>query len=78
MDVGTQAGGRALVHVVAALLPADRLFVQPWAEWDAGHLGIGALQIGSWQGKRRQERGMLKSMPSSGRRQTQVLSWLAT
>lgn len=78
MDVGTQVGGRALVHVVAALFPADRLFVQPRAEWDAGHLGIGALQIGSWQGRRRQKREMLKSMPSIGRRQTQVIPWLAT
>lgn len=47
MDVRAQADGVALVqHVVAALLPADHL-VQPRAEWDTGHLGIGALQVGS-------------------------------
>lgn len=63
--VRAQAGGGALVqHVVAALFPADRLLVQPRAEWDAGHLGIGALQVGSWQGRRRQEREMHESMPS--------------
>lgn len=68
MDVRAWAGGGALVqHVVAALLPADHLLVQPWAEWDAGHLGIGALQIGSWRGRRRQEREMFENTPSLGR-----------
>lgn len=68
MDVGAQAGGGAWVqHILAALLPTNHLLVQPRTEWDAGHLGIGALQVGSWQGRRRQERGMLQSKPSLGR-----------
>lgn len=50
VDVGAQAGGGALLQlIVATLLPADRLLVQPRAEWDARHLGVRALQIGSWQ-----------------------------
>lgn len=64
MEVRARAGGDALVqHILAALLPADRLLVQSWAEWDAGDLGIGALQVGSWRG-RRQERGMFGHMRS--------------
>lgn len=64
MEVRARAGGGALIqHILAALLPADRLPVQSWAEWDAGDLGIGALQVGSWRG-RRQERGMFGHMRS--------------
>lgn len=67
MDVRAQADGVALVqHIVAALLPADHL-VQPCAEWDAGHLGVGALQVGSCWRRRGQERGMLENTPSLGR-----------
>lgn len=44
MNVRAQVGRGALVqHVLAALLPAYHLLVQPRAEWDAGHLGVGAL-----------------------------------
>lgn len=57
--VGAQAtGGALLQHVVAALLPADRLLVQPRAERDARHLGVRALQVGSWQWWKRQEGGV--------------------
>lgn len=49
VDVGAQAAGALFQHVVAALLPADRLLVQPRAERDARHLGVRALQVGSWQ-----------------------------
>lgn len=53
-DVRAQAGRGAWVqHVVAALLPMDHL-VQPRTERDAGHLRVGALQVGSWQGRRKQ------------------------
>lgn len=45
MDVRARVGGGALV-------PTYHLLVQPWAEWDAGHLGVGALQVGSWRGRR--------------------------
>ena len=60
-------GGTQLQHIVAALLLADRILVQPRAEWDARHLGIGALQVGSWQRWKRQERGMFQSTSSPGR-----------
>lgn len=60
------SGSALTQHVVAALLTADCLLVQPWAEQDAGYLGVGALQVGSWQGRRRQERGMLQSIPGLG------------
>lgn len=65
--VRAQAGGSTqLQHVVAALLPADRI-VQPRAERDARHLGIGALQVGNSQRWQRQERGMFQSTSSAGR-----------
>lgn len=57
MKVGAQVRGDALIQhrvVMASLLSTDCLLVQPRAEWDAGYLGIGALQIGSWN-KREQE-----------------------
>ena len=55
VDVGAQAAGGALFqHVVAALLPANRLLVQPRAERDARHVGVLALQVGSWQRWERQ------------------------
>lgn len=41
MDVRARVGGGALV-------PTYHLLVQSRAEWDAGHLGIGTLQVGSW------------------------------
>lgn len=59
VDVGAQAAGGALFqHVAAALLPANRLLVQPRAERDARHLGVRALQVGSWQRWERQEGGV--------------------
>lgn len=68
MKIGARVGGGALVqHVLAALLPADCLLVQPRAEWDAGHLGVGALQVDSWRGRRRQKREMFQNTPSLGR-----------
>lgn len=51
VEVRAQACGDTLIQhrmVMASLLSTDCLLVQPWAEWDAGYLGIGALQIGSW------------------------------
>lgn len=59
MDVRARVGGGALV-------PTYHLLVQPRAEWDAGHLGVGALQVGSWRGRRRQ-RGMFQNTPILGR-----------
>lgn len=57
MDFRAQACGNTVIQhrmVMATLLSTDCLLVQPRAEWDAGHLGIGALQIGSW-GRKEQE-----------------------
>lgn len=73
VDVGAQAAGGALFqHVVAALLPANRLLVQPRAERDARHLGVLALQVGSWQrwerrGGRFRARSALGARPTRGR-----------
>lgn len=52
---------------VGALVPTYHFLVQPRAEWDAGHLGVGALQVDSWRGRRRQEREMFQNTPSLGR-----------
>lgn len=54
MEVRAQARGDTLIQhrmVMASLLSTDCLLVQPRAEWDAGYLGIGALQVGSWSKK---------------------------
>lgn len=68
MKISARVAGGALVqHVLAALLPAYRLLVQPRAEWDAGHLGVGALQVDGCRGRRRQEREMFQNTPSRGR-----------
>lgn len=51
MEVRAQACRDTLIQhrmVMATLFSTDCLLLQPWAEWDAGHLGIGALHIGSW------------------------------
>lgn len=51
MEVRAQACRDTLIQhrmVMATLLSTDCLLLQPRAEWNAGHLGIGALQIGSW------------------------------
>lgn len=57
MKVRAQACRDTLIQhrmVMASLLSTACLLVQPRAEWDARYLGIGALQIGSWN-KREQE-----------------------
>lgn len=54
MEVRAQACRDALIQhrmVMATLFSTDCLLLQPWAEWDTGHLGIGALHIGTWNGR---------------------------
>lgn len=64
MEVRAEASRDTLVQggvVMVALLPTDCLLVQPRAEWYAGHLGIGTLQVGSW--RRRKQRRNASEQP---------------